>query len=216
MFISVFIGVVLSCIIIGVWGYIGVLTFALYSTALDNHHQMRMFYTIAVLNIMQALLGIYYIITGNGDWQQARWVAFALIEIAYLSFVLGAFKVRWLELGVRTFFYIIVLASIVVSNVWLNIAISMILALLAYHSQEKLIKKYFTWIFIVYAFVNIIPVIAGFTTNYSLLTGVVYTSMFAYGAKKLYDKEKVNDEIESQIRKELEDEFEKRGAEYEI
>jgi hypothetical protein len=210
MFMSTFIGVVLSLVIIGVWGYIGVLTFALYSTALTNHNQMRMFYTIAVLNIMQAMLGIYFIVTGNGEWQQARWVAFSLIEIAYLSFVMGAFRVRWLELAIRTLFYVLVLVSVVISNVWLNILIALILAWLAFCSQENLIIKYFTWIFGLYAFVHVVPEIVGYTTNGSLFMGVIYTCAFAYGAKQLYEKEKVSDAIDAQIRSELEAEFRSR------
>lgn len=204
MFMSVFIGVALSVAIIGVWGYIGVLTFALYSTSLTNHNQMRMFYTIAVLNIMQAILGIYFITTGNAEWQDARWVAFSLIEIAYLGFVLGTFRIRWLELAIRTFFYLLVLVSVVVYSVWLNIAIALILAWLAYYNQENIIIKYFPWIFGLYAVVHVVPGLVGYTTNGSLFIGLVYTCAFAYGARKLYVKEKVSDAIQSQIDSEVE------------
>ena len=203
MSFDIYIGVMLSIVIIGVWGYIGTLTSALYSTTLTNHHQMRMFYTIAVFNIIQAVLGIYYIITGDGEWQQARWVAFSLIDVAYLGFVMGTFKKRWFELTVRTIFWILVLVSTVMFSVWLNVTMCAILAWLAYVNKEPIVKKYFPIIFITYSLTTVVPYLTGFTTNASLFMGVIYTCMFAYGAKKLYNKEKVNDAIDSQLREEI-------------
>ena len=210
-FLNMYLGVIFSLAIIGMWGYIGVLTFALYSTTIDNHHQMRMFYTISVLNIMQAVLGIYYIITKDTSWQEARWVAFSLIEIAYLSFVIGTFKRRWIELVIRTLFYVVILISWVVYSLWINILICAILATLAYCNKERIIRKHFTWIFSLYAMTSIVPVVFGFTGVGSLWAGVVYTFAFAYGAKRLYDAEKVKDAIAEQIKLEIERELEDKG-----
>lgn len=207
MSFDIYIGVMLSIVIIAVWGYIGTLTSALYSTTLTNHHQMRMFYTIAVFNVLQAILGIYFITTGDAQYQQARWTAFSLIDIAYLGFVLGTFKTRWLELVIRTFFWILVLAGVVIYNIWINITIACILGLLAYVNKESVIKKYFPWVFLVYSLTTIVPYFVGLTTNGSLFMGVIYTCVFAYSAKKLYNKEKVNDAVNTQLRDELKEEF---------
>jgi hypothetical protein len=201
---DILLGVIYSSIIISIWGYIGVLTFALYSTTVTNHHQMRMFYTIAVFNIVQAILGIYFITTGNSEWQVVRWTAFSLIDIAYIGFVLGTFKHRWKELVVRTMFWILVLVNVNIYSIWISISVSLILACLASINKEQVIRKYFPTIFIIYSLTTIVPYLTGFTTNSSLFMGVVYTFAFAYGVKKLYNKEKINDAINAQIAIEVE------------
>lgn len=202
-FITLFLGVVFSLLIIGGWVFVGYLSYSLYSTALDNHYEMRMFHTIAVLNVMQAILGLYFICTGDGHWQGARWVAFSLIEIAFLSFVLRAFTKRRSELKVRTLFYVLILVASVNYSIILNVTIAMVLAYFAYINPEPIIKKHFTRIFMVYSLTSIVPYIFGYTTTSSLFIGVIFTMYFAYGAKLLYDNEGVGTTMVSDVQAEV-------------
>lgn len=193
------IGVGLSLIIIGLWLYAGALSYAYYSTTTKNHYRYKNIYTVSVLTITQSILGIYYILTGDDYLNPARWIAFTLIEYQFLGFLLRGTSKRQFELILTSMYSVLLLLSTLYLSVWFNIAIAAILVCIAYHSHEPIVKKWFTPAMIIYAFTSIIPAIVGFTTNESLLVGVLFSISFVYGAKKLYDKEHINDKLKEMI-----------------
>lgn len=193
-------GVVLSLIIIGIWLCTGTLAFTFYSSKIYNHFMFRSAFLISYLNLFQAVLGIYYIITGDGQYQMSRWTTFSLIEVTMLSFLIRGTKKRQFELIITSVFMTLILLSI--SYPWLifNLLICAILSTIAYRSEEQIIKKWFTPTMIMYGMTFVVPSIFGLTTNESLGVGVIFSLMFMLGVSKLYNKEKTDDKLKEMIK----------------
>lgn len=189
----------LFCVIIVLWLYVGVLSFSFYSTGKFNRFFFKNIYVISILNIFQSILGVYVITTGDASVNNARWMAFSFMEINFMYFVLRASKKRHIELITMAFFNILVLTSSVQYSIVLNIAIAVILSALAFKSGVKILRRYFTWIFLLYGMTSVIPVLCDFTSTESLLIGVAFSISFLFGTIKLYKKEKVDAELKELI-----------------
>lgn len=194
-------GVVLSIIIIGIWLYIGALSYSFYSVGKYNRFMFKNIYVSAVLSIFQSILGIYFIITLDSSLQPIRWMCFSLMELNFMYLVLRAFKNRHTELIIMALFNILVLISSLSYSLFLNCSIATTLSVLAYISGVAILRKYFTWIFLLYGMTSIIPVIFEFTSVESLLAGIIFSIGFLYGTVKLYTKEKVDFELKEMIKK---------------
>ena len=165
-------GVVLSFIIIGFWLYSGALSYSYYSTSVKNHYRYKNIYTISVLNVFQAVLGIYFIVTGDEIFQQVRWLTFTLIDYQLLGFLLRGTNKRQFELIITSVYSILLLLSTLYLSVWFDVAIALILVCVARKSHESIVKSWFALSMIIYGFTSVIPTMVGFTTSESLLTAV--------------------------------------------
>jgi hypothetical protein len=82
-----------------------------------------------------------------------------------------------------------------------NLVIVAFLVVLALLSNEKIIKHWFSWSFVLYGLTSVVPVYFGFTQTESILMGVIFTFHFAIGVKRLYEKDKVDDELKKLLLK---------------
>ena len=187
--------VVLNLIIIAIWSYVSVLSFSFYSGGKFNRFMFKNAYVIGSLNILQAILAIYYIVTGDSSMQQIRWISFGMIEMNFLQFALRGYKKRHIELLIMAFFNVLIIANIVHWSLFVNCVISLTLIILSYFSGVKILKKYFTWIFALYGMTGVVPSIFGITTTESLIIGVIFSLSFVFGIIKLYKHEKTDLEL---------------------
>lgn len=191
MWLNVFI----SVLIILPWIYTGALSYSFYSSSLHNHYKMKHLYSISILNVFQAVLGIIYILGITERFQSARWLIFTFIELMFLFFVLRSYSNRHFELVVTSFYTVILVLSTLWLHLIFNVAVVLILILLCLMSKDKILQRWFTWSFVLYGLTSIVPNIFTFTGTESLLVGLIFTVHFSIGVIKIYRKEKVDDNL---------------------
>lgn len=196
-----------SMMIIGIWIFVGVLSFSFFTTTKENHYRFRSLYTIASMSVFQAILGMYFLVSGDAQYQEVRWLTFTLMESQFLNFAIRDTKKRHLQLLIQTVFYFVLLMSQVHYSLIMNFLIAGILVAISITSPVEIIKKHFSISFALYFLTALVPAIVGFTTNISLFMGVIFSAHFAWGVFKMYTSEKVKDEIELQIRTKIEKEY---------
>lgn len=187
--------VAMFVIMIIMWMYAGVLSYSFYSTSQKNHYKFKHLYQAAVLNIFICVLGIYYLISGNEMLQPARWLSFTFLELTFLYFVLRSYSDRHFELIVTSIYLITLILSTLWLNLIFNIMVVMILIVLCLASKDEILKKWFSISFVLYGFTSIIPTIYTVTGTESILMGLIFTTHFVIGVKKIYVKEKVDEEL---------------------
>jgi hypothetical protein len=188
-------------LIIIAWLFTGGLAGSFYASRKENHLNFRFIYTIAVLNVFQAVLAFYYVTTGNLALQESRWVAFALIQTDFFGLVTRGMINRPWELTLRAFYFVLLLLSVSIDWLPVTYILSFVLIFYAYFSPEPLIKKYYTPAFVLWMGVETIPVLFGYTGVASLGMGVVFSAYFAFATYMVWKSERVLEAI-----KEREDE----------
>lgn len=192
----------ISIAIILLFVYVGVLCYSFFSTSIKNHYKFKHLFQVSVLNIFQAFLGIYFIITGDDVFQEARWISFSFMEMAFLYFIMRSYKNRHFELIITSVYLITLLLSTLWLNLAFNMAIVAMLVLLSLFSNDEILKKWFSISFALYGMTSIIPSVFGFTQVESLLMGLVFSVHFTVGVWKLYHKERTDDELKKLIMQE--------------
>jgi hypothetical protein len=183
-------------LIIIAWLFTGGLAGSFYASRKENHLNFRFIYTIAVLNVFQAVLAFYYVTTGNSALQESRWVAFTLIQTDFFGLVTRGMINRPWELTLRAFYFVLLLLSISIDWLPVTYILSSILIFYAYFSPEPLIKKYYTPAFVLWIGVEAIPALFGYTGVASLGMGVVFSAYFAFATYMVWKSEKVLEAIE--------------------
>jgi hypothetical protein len=171
---------------------VATMCYEFYTTGKVNRYKFRYWFAIGLLNAFHLSLAVYFLATGDGHLQNARWATFALMEVLYLEIFINqfTFKKRRNELLLRVVFYYLVLLSPVLLFYPLNIAIASILSILAFKSTDEL-HNWFGVSFILYAFTTIIPEIFGYGSDISFFMGIMYMSHLFLGVYRLYKKENV-------------------------
>lgn len=187
--------VAMFVIMIIMWMYAGVLSYSFYSTSQKNHYKFKHLYQASILNVFICVLGIYYLISGNSDLQSARWLSFTFFELTLLYFVLRSYSDRHFELIVTSIYLITLILSTLWLNLAFNIAVVLMLIILCLASKDKILRNWFSVSFVLYGLTSIIPAIYTFTGAESILMGLIFTTHFVVGVKKIYVKEKVDEEL---------------------
>lgn len=194
---------IFNFIIIVLFLHVARLSYSYYASSVVNHYRFRTLYSIGFLLVFQSILAFNYIWFGNIEFQGVRWLIFYITETLYLSMFLKNTKLnRKSELSITSLFLVVILVGTIEYNIVLDLIKVAILITLTLKSNEALVRKYFTKSMIVYGFVSIVPTVYGLTGSASLFMGVLFGLSFAYASKKIYDKEKIDDFLLEQIRKE--------------
>lgn len=195
MWLNVF----LFVIIIALNVYSATLSYSFYSTSKKNHYRFRHVYTISILLSFQCVLAIYYLCTGDSSVSSARFMAFNLAEVSMFYFIIRSYPNRHFELIITSVFTIIILVSAIWMSLFYNILIALILISLSLLSKDDVLIKWFSISFMLYGLTSIVPTIFGFTHFESILMGLIFTIHFTLGVRKLYHKEKTDDELKKLI-----------------
>lgn len=180
--------------------YSGMLSFSFYGTSKKNHFKFKHAYTSNVLLILQSVLAIYYLVSGNDRFNDARWIAFSLAELSMFYFVLRSYPNRHFELIITAVFMVVLLMSTLWLNVWYNVLIVLILVILSLLSRDEILSKWFSISFLLYGMTSIIPNLFGFTQFESILMGLLFTIHFTIGIRRLYVKEKTDEHLKDLIK----------------
>lgn len=195
MWLNVFLFVV----IIALWTIVSVYGYSFYSSTLQNHYKFSMLYQAGFLNIYQCVLGIVYVLGITENFQSVRWTIFSFIELTFLFFILRTYTNRHIELIITSVFLIFLLMSTIMVSLIFNIILVLILVGVSLCSKDDILRKWFSVSFILYGFTSIIPAIFGFTQVESLLIGVAFSLHFMIGVRKLYHKEKTDENLKKLI-----------------
>ena len=188
--------VILSIIIIGIWLYIGALSYSYFVSQKVNHYLFKSLFTASFFQCAQGILGIVYIIGITDQYQPIRWIIFSLFEIMTMNMLFRTAKVkRPYELIISVVFMVIVLINMVHINLIFNITIALTLMFIAYHSTEPIVKKYFTISMGLYGMTSIVSAMFSFTGMQSLIMGIIFSISFMIASQKIYDKERIDDKL---------------------
>lgn len=195
MWLNVFLFVII--IALNVYG--ATLSYSFYSTSKKNHFRFKHAYTSNVLLILQSILAIYFLISGNDRLNEARWMCFNLAELSMFYFVLRSYANRHFELIITSVFMVILMLSTLYLSLIFNLMIVAILIGLSLASRDNMLKRWFSVSFLLYSFTSIVPVVLGFTQTESILAGLVFTLHFTVGIRKLYMMQKTDEELKRLI-----------------
>lgn len=182
-----------------IWSLVAGMAFEFYTTTKENRFRFRYWFTIGMLNVFHILLAIMYKSTGDATFQEARWVAFIIIDVLMLEVFIKPVIRRRLELFVRSAFYFLLILDFMGNSPVYLLSTSIILILLSSKADCEVTKKHFTWSFVLHGVAMTVPFITGFTSALSLLAGLVYSAHLALGVKKLYDLENTAEEIQKRL-----------------
>jgi len=185
-----------------VWAAVSVMSSKFYATGKENRFRFRYWFAIGMLNIFHVLLAFLYKATGDGSFQEARWLAFVLIDALLLEvFIIPVIR-RKQELFIRIGFYFCLILDFMGSSPFFIIINAIILMYLALHSKFKMIKAHFFTSFVLYGLMSSVPYFVGFTTNWSLFVGMLYSTHMAVGVFRLYSEERSDEIIKEKMREE--------------
>jgi hypothetical protein len=134
-------------------------------------------------------------VTGDISVTEIRWMCFTFAEMGMFNFVITPYKSRHFELIATSVFTLLLLTSSLWYSMVANLVIAGFLIVLATLSKYDILRRWFTWSFALYGLTSVVPIYFGFTQTESILMGVIFTLHFAIGVKKLYVKDKVDDEL---------------------
>lgn len=189
------INIFLYVLIIMVDLYIATISFSFFATSKVNHFKFKHIYQMKVLLIFQSILAIIVLITGNKELNSIRWLCFTFAEYSMLLFAISHYKKRHFELLITSIYIILLLISTLMYSLAISLIITGILVLLCLLSKEEIVKKWFSVSFLIYGLVNIVPYYFGLTDTESILVGLIFTLHISAGVVKLYQKDKVDDEL---------------------
>lgn len=186
-----------------VWVSVVVMTYEFYTTGKRNRFKFRFWYSIGMLNIFHLLLAVVYRHTGSQMFQDARWLAFLLIDAMLLEIFIYPLKHRQPELIIRTVYYFALIMDQVSNHPYFCLVNITILVYLTFKLEYNDIGKHFRKTFLIYYGVVLVPYMTGYTQTWSLLIGLVYSTHCALGVRKMYKAEKVDELMREQIMAEM-------------
>lgn len=189
-----------------IWVSVSVMSSEFYSTGKENRFRFRYWFAVGMLNIFHILLAFFYKYTGYASFQDARWLAFILIDALLLEIFIMPIARRKCELFVRTTFYFALILDFMGNTPIFIIINSIILIYLASKMKYKKVGNHFRISFVLYGVMSALPYFVGFTTNLSLLAGLVYSAHLGWGVRILYKEEKTDELMKQRLREEERDE----------
>jgi hypothetical protein len=196
--------------LICVWAFVSVIAYSFYSTTKMNHYKFRYWYAIGILNIFHLVLALYAVNSGDYSWNEIRWMTFSLISLLLFEIFIHQTNKRSLELHIRTTFYLLWIVSSFFWSLAVDLTITAIFIWLCIKSPHYVHRKYFTWAFILYGLVYLLPHIVPTTTLLPMVVGAVYSTLMGYGVYKLYTHDEKEDMKEILKREILKNEDRKR------
>jgi hypothetical protein len=136
---------------------------------------------VGMLNIFHIILAFVYKATGDASFQEARWLAFVLVDALLLEIFVMPVARRKCELFVRTAFYFALILDFMGTTPIFMVGNSIILIYLANQMKYEKARKHFRISFVLYGLMSTLPYFVGFTTNLSLLSA--NTGFSASGVK---------------------------------
>lgn len=207
--ISAIIDLAILIALLGIWIPVCVMTYEFYTTGKRNRFKFRFWFSIGMLNLFHILLAILFKFTGNPTFQEARWLAFILIDAMLLEIFIYPLKQRTSELVFRVIYYFSLIMDQMSNHPFFLLINISLLIYLASKSEYPEISKHFKWTFVIYYGVVLVPYISGYTQTWSLLIGLLYSFHVVLGVKKLYICEQVDEYIrEEMLQEELSKEAE--------
>jgi len=182
-----------------IWVSVSVMSSEFYSTGKENRFRFRYWFSIGMLNIFHIILAFFYKMTGDAGFQEARWLAFVLVDALLLEIFVIPIAKRKCELFVRTAFYFCLILDFMGNTPVFMVVNSIILIYLASNMKYDKPKKHFKISFVLYGLMSTLPYFVGFTTNLSLLSGLVYSAHLGWGVRMLYKEEKADEFLRKRL-----------------
>lgn len=175
---------------------ISVMCYEFFVRSRVNHFRFRYWFVASFFGLFQVSLGLINVFMCSDYIQSMRWLSFVVMNIALLEvFIYNAKLNRRVELVGRCVFYILVCADNLATTPVYAIGLSAILMYVAYCCNQM----YFVVSFLLLAVSYIVPYATGFSTEYSLIAGTVYSLHVIYGIYSMYNRERIEDKIKSGI-----------------
>lgn len=205
--------------IIAIYIFIFILSYNFYIATDINRFSYRYIIVISALTVFHLMLAIFQELTGTYMFQEARWLAFDIINVYYLEIFirdipnLRAGKIfipsRISEIAVRLIFILGILGNWILDFYWFDVINGLILIGLASQFRYLKVRKAFmiTFFFYIIAMnINqiIFPIVPdswnGLTNFISLMAGAVFSASFAASVFIMYRNEKIEVRILERIR----------------